>query len=142
MVSKVLFSHKSDDYQTPDWLMDVLKEEFDFMLDACSTNENPTTIPDWYTKKENGLELPWRTWTYCNPPYSEVGLWVLKAFCERLVHGNGSVMLLPARTDTKWFHNIIYKRKDIEIRFLKGRLKFKDTKYSAPFPSMVVVFKP
>ena len=118
--------------------MDVLKEEFEFMLDACSTDDNPTALPNWYTENDDGLKQDWQTWTYCNPPYSEVELWVQKAHLEA-AKGNYSVMLLPARTDTKWFHRWIYGQ--YCIRFLKGRLKFKGTLNSAPFPSMIVIFQ-
>ena len=140
MVSKVLFSHESDDYITPVGLMDYLKTKYDFNLDACSTDDNPTVLPNWYTKEDDGLLCGWITWTYCNPPYSQVSLWVKKAI-EEQKKGNKSVMLLPARTDTKWFHEFLYKKKNIEITFWKGRLKFHGTKSSAPFPSMVVVLK-
>src|SRR6186713_2775188 len=99
MINKVLFSHNKDDYITPDWLMDELKQEFDFKLDACSTNYDPTNLPSWYTKEDNGLEQDWETWTYCNPPYSQVNKWVFKAFVEN-IKSNNTVMLLPARTDT------------------------------------------
>ena len=76
---------------------------------------------------------------FCNPPYGrEIGKWVKKAFRTNEDHGNLVVMLLPARTDTKWFHDYIYHK--AEIRFIRGRLKFGDSKNSAPFPSMVVVY--
>ena len=76
---------------------------------------------------------------YCNPPYGrEIGKWVEKAYNENK-NGTFIVMLLPARTDTKWFHNFIYKQHKIE--FIKGRLKFNDGKNSAPFPSMIVIMK-
>lgn len=76
---------------------------------------------------------------FCNPPYGrEIGKWVEKAFRTNEDHGNLVVMLLPARTDTKWFHDYIYHK--AEIRFIRGRLKFGDSKNSAPFPSMVVVY--
>ena len=72
-----------------------------------------------------------------NPPYGrEIKNWVKKASKERRV-----VALLPARTDTKWFHDYIYKKRKTEIRFIKGRLKFGNAKNSAPFPSMIVIFK-
>ena len=144
MVSKVLFSHKSDNYITPDWLIEDLKKEFDIKLDVCTTKENPLNIPQffWYPEWDglNGCS-DWQTWSYCNPPYSQVHAWVHRAFHERS-YGNGTVMLLPARTDTRWFHEYIYNKPNIEIRFIKGRLKFKGTKHSAPFPSMIVIFWP
>lgn len=80
----------------------------------------------------------WRV--FCNPPYGrEIGKWVEKAYRENQEHGNLVVMLLPARTDTKWFHDFIYNV--AEIRFIRGRLKFGDSKNSAPFPSMVVIYR-
>lgn len=79
------------------------------------------------------------TSVWCNPPYGrEIGKWVEKAYNESL-NGVTVVMLLPARTDTKWFHEFVYGK--TEIRFLRGRLKFGDSKNSAPFPSMVVIFR-
>ena len=77
---------------------------------------------------------------FVNPPYGrEIGNWVEKAYKTNEEHGNLVVMLLPARTDTKWFHDFIYHK--AEIRFIRGRLKFGDSKNSAPFPSMVVIYK-
>ena len=76
---------------------------------------------------------------FCNPPYSKIGDWVAKCFYEAQQDNTIVVMLIPARTDTRYFHNYILNRS--EIRFLKGRLKFGDSKNSAPFPSMVVIFR-
>ena len=78
---------------------------------------------------------------WCNPPYGrEIGKWVKKAYEESL-SGKLVVMLIPARTDTKWFHGYIYNKDGVEIRFIKGRLKFGNSQSGAPFPSMVVVFR-
>ena len=78
---------------------------------------------------------------WCNPPYGrEIGKWVNMSW-----HASANatvVMLLPARTDTRWFHDYIYKKPNVEVRFIKGRLKFGNSKNSAPFPSMIVVFRP
>lgn len=76
---------------------------------------------------------------FCNPPYSNISLWVEKAFRETRNDNTLVVLLIPARTDTRYFHDFIYQR--AEIRFIKGRLKFGDSKNSAPFPSMVVIFR-
>ena len=140
MINKVLFSHNKDDYITPDWLIEDLKKEFDIKLDVCTTKYNPLNIPKffWYPYCD-GLYTDWETWSFCNPPYSQVNKWVFKAFVEK-IKGNNTVMLLPARTDTRWFHHYIYNKPNVEIRFIRGRLKFKDTKNSAPFPSMIVIF--
>jgi site-specific DNA-methyltransferase (adenine-specific) len=76
---------------------------------------------------------------FCNPPYSQIGRWVEKAFYEGQKDNTVVVMLIPARTDTRWFHNFILHRS--EVRLLKGRLHFSGAKNSAPFPSMVVIFR-
>jgi len=75
---------------------------------------------------------------FCNPPYSKIKDWVKKCYDEAAT-GATVVLLIPARTDTRYFHDYIYKQH--EIRFIKGRLKFGDSKNSAPFPSMIVVMK-
>ena len=91
---------------------------------------------EFYSPEQDGLAQEWTGVCWCNPPYGrEIGKWVRKAAESRCT----VVMLLPARTDTKWFHDYIYGK--AEIRFIKGRLKFGDAKNSAPFPSMVVIFK-
>ena len=141
MVNKVVFSHKSDNYITPKWLFVELANEFPFVMDACTTEDNPLRTILYNTPEDNGLdeECGWESWTYCNPPYSQVSKWVEKAVYEQK-RGIKSVLLLPARTDTKWFHEYIYNKPNVEIRFLKGRLKFEGTENSAPFPSMIVIF--
>jgi hypothetical protein len=75
-----------------------------------------------------------------NPPYGKSIIpWIAKAHSEAKI-GNLTVALLPARTDTRWFHQYIYRRH--KTRFIKGRLKFGRSKNPAPFPSMIVIFKP
>ena len=76
---------------------------------------------------------------FCNPPYSKISAWVEKAYMESLKDNTIVVMLIPARTDTRYFHDFIYHRS--EVRFIRGRLKFGDAKNNAPFPSMVVIFR-
>ena len=89
---------------------------------------------------ENGLAHSWKNETvFCNPPYSEVKLWVEKAYNECIKNNVITVMLIPARVDTKWFHEFIYKK--FEVRFIKGRLHYSNSKNSCPFPSMIVIFK-
>lgn len=132
----VHFSSETDMWATPQDTFDKLNQEFDFNLDPCATPEN-AKCQEFFTKSQNGLEQDWSgKRVFMNPPYGRViGDWVKKAA------GGGAlvVCLLPARTDTKWFHNYIYGK--AEIRFLKGRLKFGGSKNSAPFPSMVVIFR-
>lgn len=134
----VMFSSKTDLWSTPQQFFDMLDEEFHFTLDPCSTDEN-AKCDKHYTIKQDGLKQSWIGETvFCNPPYGrEMPKWIKK--CHDESARAAVVMLIPARTDTKAFHDYIYGK--AEIRFIKGRLKFGDSKNSAPFPSMVVVFK-
>lgn len=133
--SALLKPGNSDEWSTPQDLFDELNSEFHFTIDAAASAENTKCLLYWDIE-ENGLAQNWcRHTVWCNPPYSNWQEWVRKAAeskCE-------TVMLLPARTDTKAFHDCIYKK--TEIRFIRGRLKFGDAKNSAPFPSMVVIFR-
>ena len=139
MVKDTLFSHKSDEWETPQWLFDLYNAIYHFDLDACATPQN-AKCQKYYTKEDNGLECEWEGSVWCNPPYSEAAKWVEKAVesveneeCETVV------MLLPVRTDTKWFHDYICLH-DVHIDFLKGRLRFNGSENNAPFPSMIVIF--
>lgn len=135
----VHFSSKSDDWSTPQDLFDSLNKEFGpFHLDPCANSGN-TKCDRYFDKQTDGLKQDWSySRVFMNPPYGrEIGKWVKKAYEERL-KGSVIVCLLPARTDTKWFHEYCMKG---EVRFLKGRLKFGGHKNPAPFPSMIVVFK-
>ncbi|WP_418544512.1 DNA N-6-adenine-methyltransferase [Hominenteromicrobium sp.] len=141
MNTELMFSSKTDLWETPQDLFDKLNNEFQFTLDVCATPEN-AKCDKFYTKEQDGLKHPWKGTVWCNPPYGRgIGQWVRRALFAS-VSGSTVVMLLPARTDTKWFHDYIYKRNNVEIRFIRGRLKFGGSKNSAPFPSMVVVFMP
>ena len=141
MNTELMFSSKTDLWETPQDLFDKLNNEFQFTLDVCATPEN-AKCDKFYTEERDGLEHPWKGTVWCNPPYGRgIGQWVRRALFAS-VSGATVVMLLPARTDTKWFHDYIYKRNNVEIRFIRGRLKFGGSKNSAPFPSMVVVFMP
>ena len=141
MNTDVMFSSATDNWATPQYFFDKLNAEFHFDLDVCADEINHK-CDKYYTKQQDGLTMPWKGIVWCNPPYGrEIGSWVRKALFAS-VGGATVVMLIPARTDTKWFHDYIYKRDNVEVRFVKGRLKFGNSKNSAPFPSMVVVFKP
>lgn len=134
---KTLFSHKSDEWETPQDFYDKLDKEFHFELDVAADCVNHKC--NWYfTDIENGLGEDWGEVTvWCNPPYSNIKEWAKK--CSE--HNGTAVMLVPARTDTQWFHEYCYQKPNVEIRFVKGRLKFGGSKNSAPFPSMVVIFR-
>lgn len=141
MNPNTMFSSKTDDWATQQDFFDSLDAEFHFGLDVCATAGN-AKCESYYTIREDGLHQPWISSgaVWCNPPYGKtVGLWVKKAYEESQEHNQVTVMLLLARTDTRWFHDYIYGK--AEVRFVKGRLKFGDAQNSAPFPSMVVIFK-
>jgi site-specific DNA-methyltransferase (adenine-specific) len=148
-MNEVHYSSKNKEWETPNSLYKPLEKEFNIMLDVCATEENKKCAL-YFNKKLNGLTSDWRivgefgklgkVACWMNPPYGrEIGAWVKKADKEKR-RGVTTVALLPARTDTKWFHDYIYNK--AEIRFLKGRIRFVDAKASAPFPSMIVIFKP
>lgn len=139
MLSKALFSNNSDEWSTPQGLFDELDSEFHFDLDVCATDENHK-CEQYYTIKDDGLKMEWGGHrAFCNPPYSQIGKWVEKAFRESKNDNTVIVLIIPARTDTKYFHNYIWNRS--EIRFIRGRLRFGDSNNNAPFPSMVVIFR-
>lgn len=137
----VHFSQKTDEWATPQDFFDKVAKEFGgFDLDTCATAEN-AKCPVYFDIAAGGLDHDWAAKNWCNPPYSELKRWVTKARREQL-RGNLTVMLIPARTDTIVFHESIYNQPNVEVRFIKGRLKFGGSENSAPFPSMLVVFHP
>ena len=138
----LMFSSKSNEWATPQDFYNKLNAEFGFTLDPCAT---PTTAKcsSYYTADDDGLSKDWSGHTvFMNPPYGRKQKdWIEKAFQEGEKTGTTVVALVPARTDTKAWHN--YCMKATEIRFIKGRLKFgqgASKTNSAPFPSAVIVF--
>lgn len=115
-----------------------MNKEFHFNLDVCATKVN-AKCEKYYTKKEDGLSQQWHGNCWMNPPYGrEIGKWMKKAL-EASKEGALVACLVPARTDTAWWHEYAMKG---EIRFIRGRLKFGGSQNSAPFPSAVVIFRP
>lgn len=172
MLSPALFSSAQTEWDTPKDLFDKLDAYRHYALDAAASTGNHLT-PRFYTKDGfqpgdlgplvtgyDGLSGAWgsgsslgaKPWTWCNPPYGRgiTGKWVEKAFVEAAEYGNPSDLLLPARTDTRWFHRFIYNKPNVVIDFLPGRLMFTlhgdamldagGKPMRAPFPSMVVSF--
>lgn len=149
---QAMLSSKDMTWETPQDLFDELNKEFNFTLDPCATPKT-AKCEKYYTKEDDGLSRGWRDEiVFCNPPYGrEISQWVKKAYDEVCVYSQlykdwntQVVMLIPARTDTKYFHDYIYNKPNVEIRFIKGRLKFRMggvEAQSAPFPSMLVIFK-
>lgn len=144
------FSRQSDEYETPEWLFDLLDQEFHFDCDAAATMEN-SLCEIMFTKGESDA-LSHHDWCgyvsgadadypveifWLNPPYSKIGKFMKKAYEESLKDAL-VVCLIPARTDTRYWHDYVMNAQ--EIRFVKGRLKFGDSKNSAPFPSVIVIF--
>ena len=136
----VMFSSKTDLWSTPQDFFDELNKEFNFNLDPCSTHEN-AKCEKHFTLEEDGLSQDWQGYNvFCNPPYGKaIKEWVKKCNTESKKENTKVVMLIPARTDTSYFHDYIYGIAK-EIRFIRGRLKFGNSKNSAPFPSMIVIF--
>lgn len=149
-MNKVVFSSKNMEWCTPKDFFDKLNEEFSFDLDVAATEKN-TKCKRFFTKEDDALKQNWdcNSAVFCNPPYGRnIKEWVKKAYTEAQ-KGTTIVLLIPARTDTIYFHDYIYNK--AEIRFIKGRLVFTDDKGQpnrdgknkptpAPFPSMVVIY--
>lgn len=135
----VHFSSETNEWGTPQEFFNKLNREFYFTLDPCSTHENHK-CDKYFTQEDDGLSQEWSNEVvFMNPPYGrEIKHWIKKAYEESL-KGAIVVCLIPARTDTTYWHNYIFGKAS-EVRFVKGRLKFGDGKNSAPFPSAVVVF--
>ena len=125
-----MFSSMTDEWRTPQSLFDKLDKEFNFDSDPCPMKGKPL--------KKGIVGGVWIKRVFVNPPYSKIKDWVLQGY----IHGQHNnvvvVMLIPSRTDTRWWHDYVMKAH--EIRFIKGRLKFSGHKNSAPFPSAIVIF--
>jgi site-specific DNA-methyltransferase (adenine-specific) len=142
---KGLYTSLSGEWRTPQELFDELDKEFHFILDPCGTSTNHK-CPYYFAEADGSLNRPWHEYdvVFVNPPYGRgIGKWTQKGLAESIL-GATVVMLLPARTDTAWWHNYVMRAD--EIRYIRGRLHFPD-KYGleqgpAPFPSCVVVFRP
>lgn len=133
-----LFSRSSDEWETPQQLFDSLDAEFHFTLDACATDKNHK-CDRYYTIEDNGLSKDWSgECVWVNPPYSKISAWVEKCYREGIKDNTIVVMLIPSRTDTKYFHRFILHRS--ELRFVRGRVRFNNAD-NAPFPSMIVIFR-
>jgi phage N-6-adenine-methyltransferase len=146
--SALVFSKASDEWSTPPDLFDALDAEFAFGLDAAATKEN-SKCAAFFTREDDALAREWYAgWVvWLNPPYSQCQEFISKAAREAL-NGVTTVALVPSRTDTRWWHCYVWDREQhrphpgVEVRFLKGRLKFGNSQNSAPFPSVVIVFRP
>lgn len=130
------FSSKTNEWATPQDFFDALNREFQFTLDPCATSEN-AKCEKFFTEEDNGLAQQWIGHkVFMNPPYGKaIKDWMKKAY-EESIRGAMVVCLVPARTDTNWWHDYAMKG---QIRYIRGRLKFGNNANSAPFPSAVVI---
>ena len=144
MLNKSLFTSNKADWNTPERIKNILFRVWHCgpILDPCWNNTSiiPAAVTYDINKGQDGLKEPWLHKTFCNPPYSkEIIKWVNKAINEwDSYEENDSILLLPARPDTRWMH--ICFEKASAICFLIGRLKFLGAKSSAPFPSCLIYF--
>ena len=139
-IHPTLYSSRSEEWPTPQIFYDELDREFHFTLDPCATPAN-ARCRKFFTIKQNGLVQDWgRHHVFCNPPYGrQMRDWARKCH-EASLYGALVVLLAHARTDTRWFHDHVYGK--AELRFVRGRLKFGDAKTSAPFPSLIAIYRP
>jgi phage N-6-adenine-methyltransferase len=139
-IQKVMFSSKRHDHGTPEDVFEQLDREFHFTLDVCADRSN-AMVKKFLTEREDALKVSWTNHIcWMNPPYGrQIPKWISKALRESETNNATVVCLVPARTDTNWFWDYCVNG---EIRFIKGRLRFKGESSSAPFPSMIVIFRP
>jgi phage N-6-adenine-methyltransferase len=151
VILDVMFSKASDEWSTPQGFYDALDAEFGFWLDAAASVLNHK-CRDWWAEDDDALTTDWlfageggAVWL--NPPYSKCRQFIAKA-AQEARKGATVVCLVPSRTDTRWWHEHVWDactntyRPGVEVRFIKGRLKFGGSTNSAPFPSCVVIFRP
>lgn len=144
-INKAMFTSNRKNWETPQSLFDKLDSVFHFDLDAAASDSNHK-VATYYTAENDGLKHDWGgRKVFCNPPYGskETGEWTKKCYEESLKENTSVVLLIPARTDRKSFHDYIYQKNNIEIDFLPGRLRFEiegEPTDAAPFPSMLVYF--
>jgi len=137
MLNTALLTSRSCEWTTPQDFFKALDKKFHFTLDPCATSEN-AKCKRYFTKADDGLAQLWTGRVFMNPPYGrEIGKWVKKAYEESQSNAELVVCLLPARTDTRWWHDYCLKG---QIVFVKGRLKFSSAKNPAPFPSVIILF--
>lgn len=139
MNNRTIFRSQTCRWNTPECLFDELNQEFGFQLDVCADDDN-AKCERYYTAEDDGLLMPWANVNWCNPPYgNRIQDWLQKALREQ-AKGKTTVVLIPARTDTRWFHAFVLGQ-ECEIRFIKGRLRFSAATQNAPFASMLLIYK-
>jgi phage N-6-adenine-methyltransferase len=141
MISRTLYASATEEWATPRPFFAKLNRKYNFTLDPCCTPDN-ALCEKFFTKEDNGLAQNWgKHRVFCNPPYGrKIGAWAKKCF-EAAQAGAFIVLLVHARTDTRWYHTWVEGRAS-EIKFIRGRLRFGNAQAGAPFPSMLVIYKP
>lgn len=135
-MNSIVYSSRFDEWTTPKELFRSLDSVYNFETDLCATHEN-ALCSRYYTKEQDGLAQEWTGVCWMNPPYGrQVGKWMRKAY-ESARRGATVVCLVPARTDTAWWHDYAAKGK---VTFIRGRLRFGGSNNNAPFPSAIIVF--
>ena len=131
------------EWATPQPLFDTLNARYGFTLDVAADASN-AKCARYFTAADDGLSQSWANEVvWCNPPYGRViADWVRKARMSALYEGTTVVMLVPARTDTAWFHDDVLACEQASVEFIRGRVKFGGSKVGAPFPSMLLIFLP
>lgn len=130
------FASKNQEWETPIELFNILNQEFNFTFDVCADENNKKTN-DYFSEQDDALSREWNGICWMNPPYKDLKLWVKKAYLESRHKDCTVVCLVPARTNTNWFHEYCMKG---EIRFIKGRPKFKGCEHGLPQPLAIIVF--
>jgi len=160
-MNSIFTSSKTGEWSTPEWLFKQLDDEFHFQLDVACTVKNQKCKDGWGLDNTvfgfkshyhiNAINKQWHGWIdecrrpitqiWCNPPYHNLEKWINHGY-EASLYGCTVVFLLPTtKTDQRWWHEIIIPNA-AEIRFIEGRVKFGGAPNAAPFPSVVVIFKP
>jgi len=140
MDNRVHFSSATDLWETPWLLFRQLDAQFSFTLDVCALPEN-AKCKRFYTPNDDGLAQRWKGVCWCNPPYGRnIGRWVEKAYASAIAGDATVVCLIPARTDTTWWHRYVMAAS--EVWLVSGRIRFGKARAGAPFPSAIVIFRP
>ena len=130
-----LRSESKQDTQTPDWLYRWLDRQFPFQLDAAASRRNARYFR-FYTRHDNGLLQPWYHWTFCNPPFRRIRLWIDKALWEASL-GNGSVLVLPQALSSEWYRAAY---RFCHTWLLNPRFPYKGRPDGVPFGTKVLIF--
>lgn len=134
---KNVFSSTRQDYPTPQYLFDILDKEFHFTTDVCANEDNTKVPVNYLSEEDDALTQSWYGICWMNPPYNDKKKWIIKAYNESLKPGCIVVCLVPARTNTTWWHDYCMKG---EIRFIKGRPIFEGMTHGLPQPLAIVIF--